>query len=1126
MFDLTDEAILARTQQNEFLSGQEYFRNRRIKSVQYNQERHTFTATILGTKLYTLHMKFDMGGKLTHADCTCPLDKDRWGCCKHMVAVLMLIREKDGQGFFRELRFRQAAKDIFNFFGDRQIAIKSTAFIEPAFELTRDEDSNKVGLPALKLRIGQDRLYIVKDIKNLLYHMENNMELSFGKQFTFIPSRHEFKDRDLKLVNLIKEIYETEKLIERVSGRHSNETVFPDGKVCLTDSYLKRFLEIYEGMPFKAVILGKVHEAVTIRNEDIPVNFLLSCEGQDLLLSIDFEGSLLPLTEDGEYFYSGGEIFHISRQQSEYLKPFYLAMLYQKGRKLRFIEEDKQRFVSEILPYAEKAGKLVITEQVQSTIEKLPLEAEIYLDRNGSDILADVRFMYGEQAINPFLPKFRAQPSTSQASGSAGSAASGMSSPGMAASGMSSDGTGTPSMAASEAASPSANHAAPFEKLLIRELDKEETILDILSMAEFKVKEGKVHLSGDDNIYDFVFRLVPILQEHASVYYSVSLRNLKLKASLSFSARFRLNADSNMLEFSFSADGIDHSELTDIISALRKKKKYYQLKNGSFIHLNSTEYNKINDFIEKLDISPQQLQADFVELPRFRAAYLDQNIRESGIHNIERNATFKEFVQNIREPEDMAFPLPDGLTGSLRDYQKFGFKWLKTLSFYKLGGVLADDMGLGKTIQIIALLLSDKKEKGSSPSLIIVPTSLVFNWCAELDKFAPSLKYATVIGSREERHQLIRMIPEYDVIITSYPLIRRDIELYAPYSFRYCILDEAQYIKNPASRNAYSVKRIRSECRFALTGTPMENNLYELWSVYDFVLPGYLYSYNRFNEKYVQPASGEDSYDTLSDLSRQIKPFILRRLKKDVLNELPEKVENTMLAELTEEQKKLYLAYLQDIRGEINKEIEEAGFEKSRIRILAALTRLRQLCCHPSLFVENYSGESGKMQLLEEILQESIEGGHRILLFSQFTGMLQIIKKRLEELKISTLYLDGSTPVTERGYLVNSFNDGIGKIFLISLKAGGTGLNLTGADTVIHYDPWWNPAVEEQATDRSYRIGQKKSVYVMKLVARGTIEEKILALQNRKRELIDAVIQPGETLLTKMTREEIQALFD
>ena len=1075
MFNLTNEAILAKTDQNEFTVGQEYFKSRRIKSVQYNQERRTFTATVLGTKLYTLHLKFDMTGSLSDMDCTCSTGTVGWGCCKHMVSVMLLIQEKDGQGFFRELRFRQAAKDIFNFFSDRQIVIKYPVHIEPTFELTRAEGSSKAGLPALKLRIGQDRLYIVKDVKSFLFHMENNMEMNFGKKFTFVPSRHEFKDRDLKLINLLQEIYETEKLMERLTGGNRDASVFPDGRVCLTDSSLKRFLEIYTDMPFKAVIMGNIHEAVKIKTEDIPVNFLLSNEDQDLLLSIDFEGSLLPLTEDGEYFYSGGEIYRISPQQSEYLKPFYLAMMYQKGRKLRFIEEDKQRFVSEILPFAEKAGNLVITEQVEATIERLPLEADIYLDRDGSDILADVRFIYGEQIINPFIPNIK----TSSA-----------------------------------------------EKLLIREINNEEAILDILGMAEFKVKEGKVHLSGDDNIYDFVFRLVPLLQEHASVYYSENLKNLKLKASMSFSARLKLNTDSNMLEFGFNAEGIDQSELSDIFASLLKKKKYYQLKNGSFINLDSKEFSRLHDFMEKMEVSPHQLEEKFIEIPKYRAAYLDQNIRESGIHNIEKNSAFKEFVQNIREPEDMTFLIPDGLKGSLRDYQKFGFKWLKTLEYYKLGGVLADDMGLGKTIQLLALLLSSKKEYGTSPSLVVVPTSLVFNWCAELDKFAPDLSYAVIIGSKEERHKLIRSLSEYDVIITSYPLIRRDIELYTSCSFRYCILDEAQYIKNPASRNARSVKQIKADSRFALTGTPMENNLYELWSVFDFVLPGYLYSYNRFNERYVQTATSEDGYETLSDLSRQIKPFLLRRLKKDVLNELPEKIENTMLAELTEEQKKLYLAYLQDIKGEINKEIQETGFERNRIKILAALTRLRQLCCHPALFVENYKGESGKMLLLEEILLESIEGGHRILLFSQFTGILQIIKKRLVELKISSLYLDGSTPVTERGFLVNSFNEGLGKVFLISLKAGGTGLNLTGADTVIHYDPWWNPAVEDQATDRSYRIGQKKSVYVMKLVARGTIEEKILALQEKKRELIDAVIQPGETLLSKMTQEEIQALFD
>ena len=1076
MFQLTPEAILERSSQADYSRGREYYRNRRIKAVQFNQESLTFNASVLGTKTYEVHLEFDTAGRLGVTACTCPVYNDGWSCCKHIVAVLLLIEEKDGQGFFRELRFRQAAKQIFSFFGERQSIFKTPVRLEVSYEHTKPDIHGRGSYAALSLRMGQDRLYLIKDIKKLFEYMDKNEELVLSKKFSYIPSKNEFDEKDQALINLIKEIYESEKLMEALSFGNKLASIFIDRQVCLTDSTAKRFFQLYADRPFKAKINGSEHEAIRIYNEDIPVDFNLSAEGSDLLLNVEFEGTLLPLTADGEYFYTDGRIYRISRQQSEYLKPFYLAMLYQRGRKLRFIEEDKQRFVSEILPFAEKAGKLVISDQVESMIERMPLEAEVYLDRSGADITADVKFTYGEHVINPFAPPSKT--------------------------------------------------TAVSEKLLIRDIAREESILDIFGSADFKVKDGRIHLSGDDSIYEFVFKLVPRLQEHSAVFYSENLKHMNLRTSISFSARFKLNTLSDMLEFTFSADGIDRSELAGIMASLSRKKKYYQLKNGSFLNLDSKEFSDLDEFIGRMDLDAEQLQKEFILIPKYRALYLDQNIREAGIHNIERNQAFKEFVQNIREPEDMEFTIPHNLNGSLREYQKFGFKWLKTLDFYRLGGVLADDMGLGKTIQLITLLLSSKNEKGLKPSLAVVPTSLVFNWCAELDKFSPDLKYVAITGNREDRIKLLARSGEFDLLITSYPLIRRDIDEYSSIGFRYCILDEAQHIKNPNSRNARVVKLISAENRFALTGTPMENNLTELWSIFDFVLPGYLNSYGKFNEKYVQQASGDDGYEVLKDLGKQIRPFMLRRLKREVLNELPEKLENTLIAELTEEQKKIYMAFMQEIKGEIKKDIEEYGFERSQIRILAALTRLRQVCCHPSLFIENYQGGSGKMQLLDEILQESLDGGHRILLFSQFTSMLKLIKSKLTEDKIDYLYLDGSTPASERGYLVNSFNEGVGKVFLISLKAGGIGLNLTGADTVIHFDPWWNPAVEDQATDRTYRIGQKKSVYVMKLVTRGTIEEKILKLQERKKELIDAVIQPGETLLTKMTREDIQALFD
>ncbi|MDD2503727.1 MAG: DEAD/DEAH box helicase, partial [Clostridia bacterium] len=453
-------------------------------------------------------------------------------------------------------------------------------------------------------------------------------------------------------------------------------------------------------------------------------------------------------------------------------------------------------------------------------------------------------------------------------------------------------------------------------------------------------------------------------------------------------------------------------------------------------------------------------------------------------------------------------------------------QWLKTLSHYGLGGILADDMGLGKTLQILTLLLSDKEEGSSQPSLVIAPTSLIYNWEDEVQKFVPELTTVIITGTKAERKKLLRKIQDVDLVITSYPLIRRDKEDYGEYSFRYCIIDEAQHIKNPRSQTAKSVKSIGAKYRFALTGTPIENSLTELWSIFDFVMPGYLFSHSKFVTTYEKAIVKDQDKEASEELAAHIRPFVLRRLKNDVLKELPEKIESKMMTELTEEQKKVYLAYLVRARGEIFSEIDRSGYEKSHIRILSAITRLRQICCHPGMFLEDYKGGSGKLQQLEEIVPDALAGGHRILLFSQFTSMLKLIQLRMEKLRIPFFYLDGATEAQERNHLVKRFNEGDRKIFLISLKAGGTGLNLTGADMVIHFDPWWNPAVEEQASDRAYRIGQQKVVHVMRLITRGTIEEKIEKLKEKKRSLADAVIRPGETLVSKLSREEIMALFD
>jgi len=501
-------------------------------------------------------------------------------------------------------------------------------------------------------------------------------------------------------------------------------------------------------------------------------------------------------------------------------------------------------------------------------------------------------------------------------------------------------------------------------------------------------------------------------------------------------------------------------------------------------------------------------------------------------------------------PSITQYLVPNGIQATLRPYQMTGYKWLRTLAANNLGGILADDMGLGKTLQSIVYMASileetknknsvkepepdnkvsriknaDKEEPDQVRFLIVCPSSLIYNWQDEVDNFAPHLTTEVITGSPKERQELIESDRKADIIITSYPLIRRDIDLYVKIQFHTVFIDEAQYIKNADSLNAKSVKLIRAKHKFALTGTPIENSLSELWSIFDFIMQNYLFSHTKFINIYEKPIMKEEE-DKLRDLNRRITPFILRRMKKDVLHELPDKVEEKMLTDMVEEQKKIYVSFMENVKSEINTEIKENGFEKSKMKILAALTRLRQICCHPSTFIDNYTGGSGKLELLLEIITDAIANGHRILVFSQFTSMLSIIEAELHKENIGCFYLAGSTKVQDRNDYVKRFNQGEGEVFLISLKAGGTGLNLTGADTVIHYDPWWNPAVEDQATDRAYRIGQMKSVHVIKLITKGTIEEKIYKLQKKKKNLSDSVIQSKEVFINTLTREELEEIL-
>lgn len=412
--------------------------------------------------------------------------------------------------------------------------------------------------------------------------------------------------------------------------------------------------------------------------------------------------------------------------------------------------------------------------------------------------------------------------------------------------------------------------------------------------------------------------------------------------------------------------------------------------------------------------------------------------------------------------------------------------------------------------------------------MVVCPSSLALNWLNELNKFAPSLNVCVIGGNAIVREKAIKSINEYDVVITSYDLLKRDINIYKDvgYEFKFIIADEAQYIKNNNTQNFKAIKQIKAQTRFALTGTPIENSLAELWSIFDFSMPGYLYGYKQFKEVFETPIIKEEDSYKVKKLKALIEPFILRRIKEEVLTELPEKTVTVLNSEMEEEQQKIYMSYMAEARAEVANELIGKDFEKNQMKILALLMRLRQICCHPSLFVENYESGSGKLNLCMEIIKDAVQGNHKILLFSGYTSMFDIIEKELEAEGIKYFKLTGQTKVGDRIKLVDEFNENQDiKVFLISLKAGGTGLNLIGADMVIHYDPWWNISAENQATDRTYRIGQKRNVQVYKLITKNSIEEKIYELQQRKAKLVDNMLSTNETFISKLSKDDIMDLF-
>ena len=690
--------------------------------------------------------------------------------------------------------------------------------------------------------------------------------------------------------------------------------------------------------------------------------------------------------------------------------------------------------------------------------------------------------------------------------------------------------------------SPLADEHVPRE--ICRDVPAEFYISRLITryFSYWEDESGELVIRGDEEaLYQVLSEGMPQFQEVGEVWLSESVRHLRVLPPPEVSMGVSLGG--GWLDLKIETAGIDPAELLQVLSEYRQKKKYYRMKNGEFLQLSGGGLQALDSLTADLGLTKSEFQAGEAKIPAYRAFYLDSLSGDGRMKLFQRDEAYGMMVRDLKTAQSVSYAVPAVLEKTLREYQKIGYTWMRTLARYHFGGILADDMGLGKTLQVIALLTAFYQEKteqkaagnegsGSElplPSLIVCPASLVYNWGQEFARFSPEIRVLLIAGTAKERQEQLEEQMRMEaseraqVIITSYDLLKRDRAAYLGRTFEYEIIDEAQVIKNAKTQGAKAVKEISANVRFALTGTPVENRLSELWSIFDFLMPGFLYSYRKFRERYELPIVKNQDPEALTALRRMTGPFVLRRLKKDVLRELPTKEERIVYSAASGRQQKLYTASALKLKEAL---AGGAWSGNGKLEVLSQLMRLRQICCDPALCFEDYTGESAKLETCVSLIASASAAGHKILLFSQFASMLERIRERLLQEGISSHLLVGATPKEERSRMVQAFASDEVPVFLISLKAGGTGLNLTAADIVIHYDPWWNVAAQNQATDRAYRIGQEKPVTVYKLILKDTIEENLLKLQNAKLALAAQVVSEGMVSLGDLSQNELMELFE
>ena len=1036
----------------------------------------------------------EKNGELVKTACRCGHFQKQYFCCEHVAAVVMqYIVEIYGQDVVKQSEIfplmlqKTNVEDPFipgilkstdeemmeilkeNFFKKRVLPVEQNIKQPLSMQAKCCIGECKDGL-LLELRVGETRTYVIRDLNEFFYKWTEKKTIELGKYIKFIPDKNLFDENGRKIIQFFLEEYLTEKASGRTNYSYYASASQQARSVSIFGSRIDSFMD-------------------TIAANGV---YLLSDEKKNIFYDEQFYSPKIKvakltygatvraeryhiLCESLEYSYvlSGDTIYRMKKPEMAVQK---ILELCQSKKELFISDKDLPAVTRDVLSNLKDAA--VITYTGMDLDKYLPPKPTIalYLDSPQENMITcDVAAIYGEKKYHVYGKERYSQK---------------------------------------------------------RNFTEEHRLAEIIQMYfnAFDQEKSLLVYSGDEgDIFTFLSQVIPKLQKYGDIYVTDSMKKLRVVPSASF--QVGVSVSGGLLEMSMASNQFNKEELAEIFSSYDRKKKYHRLKNGAFITFNKEQKQVMSALLDVMKNYADKKNPDTIKMPLFRALYLDELLAEKESVELKKNREYRKLIGKMRSYENGDYEVPQSLEAVLREYQRDGFYWIKTLKENGFGGILADDMGLGKTLQILAFLLSEKEQGKVGDelrTLIVAPASLVYNWKKEVERFTPQLSVCVMAGTAHERKELIKnQTSNVDVWITSYDLLKRDIELYQDIVFANEIIDEAQYIKNQTTHAAKSVRLVNSSFRMALTGTPMENRLSELWSIFDYLMPGFLYGYTRFRSEIETLIVSDKDEDAMTRLRAMIHPFILRRLKKDVLKELPEKQEEIVTVALSGEQKKLYQAHSQRLKMFLEDQNDE-DFAQNKLQILAELTKLRQLCCGPELLLENYKGENAKLETCIELITQAIAGGHKILLFSQFTSMLDLIGEELKKAKIDYYRIDGSVKKEARMEMVEQFQNPQNQVsvFCISLKAGGTGLNLTAADIVIHYDPWWNKAAQNQATDRAHRIGQKHAINVYQLIAEETIEQKICELQQVKEDLAEEVLSGEGISSTQFNKDEIMNLLE